>query len=138
MRLLTNTSTTECFKKINNWKNIEFCNLLGGLIKMKAITRIQIGFCVVFMTLILMCVQIGMAQDHLLLTGVVRSVDSNSGIIRINVTSEGCKGIRDFKVQVDAAKDIEASLLGKRMQFYIDSATCVSGRTYNILAGGQP
>ena len=100
--------------------------------------RNAIGFFIVFIILTLLYVQIGMAQDHLLLTGVVRSVDSNSGIIRINVTSEGCKGIRDFKVPSDAAKDIEATLLGKRMQFYIDSATCASGRTYNILVGGQP
>jgi hypothetical protein len=105
---------------------------------MNKVMRSRIGFCVVFLTLMLVFVLPGMAQDHLLLTGVVRSVDSNSGIIRINVTSEGCKGIRDFKAPSDAAKDIEATLLGKRMQFYIDSATCVSGRTYNILAGGQP
>ena len=105
---------------------------------MNADMRKGIGFSIVCITIIFLFVQTGMAQDHLLLTGVVRSVDSNSGIIRINVTAEGCKGIRDFKAPSDAAKDIEATLLGKRMQFYIDSATCVSGRTYNILAGGKP
>ena len=105
---------------------------------MNEVKRSRIWFCVVFLTLMLIFVLPGMAQDHLLLTGVVRSVDSNSGTISINVTSEGCKGIRDFKVHSDAAKDIETTLIGKRMQFYIDSATCVSGRTYNILIGGQP
>ena len=105
---------------------------------MNKVMRSRIWFCVVFLTLILVFVLPGMAQDYLLLTGVVKSVDSNSGTISINVTSEGCKGLRDFKVPSDAAKDIEATLIGKRMQFYIDSATCARGRTYNISVGGQP
>jgi hypothetical protein len=105
---------------------------------MMAIMRRGIFGSVVFLTLMLVFVLSSMAQDRLFLTGVVRSVDSISGIIRVNVTSEGCKGLREFKVPADAAKDIEATLIGKRMQFYIDSATCVSGKTYNMLTGGQP
>ena len=105
---------------------------------MKADMRKGIGFSIVYITLIFLFVQSGLAQDHLLLTGVVRSVDSKSGIIRVNVTSEGCRGLREFKVPADVAKDIEASLVGKQMQFYIDSATCARGITYNILVGGQP
>jgi hypothetical protein len=102
------------------------------------IVGFQIKFCVILLTSILLLAQTGSTQDRLLLTGVVRSVDSNSGTISINVTSEGCKGIRHFKVPSDAAKDIETTLIGKRMQFYIDSATCARGRAYNILVGGQP
>jgi hypothetical protein len=98
----------------------------------------RICFCVVFLTLMLVCVLPGTAQDHLFLTGVVRSVDSNSGIIRVNVTTEGCRGVREFKAPPDVAKDIEASLVGKQMQFYIGSATCENGITYNMLIGGQP
>lgn len=105
---------------------------------MNAVKRSRIWFYVVFLTLMLVFVLSSMAQDRLFLTGVVRSVDSISGIIKVNVTSEGCKGLRDFKTPTDAAKDIEATLIGKRMQFYIDGATCVSGKTYNMLTGGQP
>jgi hypothetical protein len=102
------------------------------------IEGLHIKFCIILLTSILLLAQTGTTQDRLFLTGVVRSVDSISGIIRVNVTSEGCKGLREFKVPADAAKDIEITLIGKRMQFYIDSATCVSGRTYNMLTGGQP
>jgi hypothetical protein len=105
---------------------------------MNAFISDRIWFCVIIMTMMLIGVQAGLAQDRLLLTGVVRSVDSNSGTISVNVTSEGCRGLREFKVPADAAKDIEASLVGKQMQFYIDSATCARGVTYNILVGGQP
>lgn len=105
---------------------------------MNGIIRGGIIFCVGFVTLIVLCAQLGFAQDNLFLSGIVRSFDSNSGIIRINVTSEGCKGLREFRIPGDAAKDFDATLVGQRVQFYIDSATCASGRTYNMLIGGQP
>ena len=100
--------------------------------------RKQIWLFIVFMILILSCVETGFAKDHLFLTGVVRSVDSSSGILRINVTSEGCTGMREFRVPEDGAGDLDASLIGKRMDFYIDSTICERGRVYNILSERLP
>lgn len=94
-----------------------------------------IGFFLVLSILTLICIRIGFARDNLFLTGIVRSYDSNTGIVRINVTSEGCKGLREFRAPEDAKGDIDASLVGQRLQFYIDSATCERGRVYSILGG---
>ena len=114
----------------NSWRR-------AGL-KMKALMRKQIWLFIVFMILILSCVETGFAKDRLFLTGVVRSVDSSSGTLRINVTSEGCKGTRDFRAPEDGTRDLDASLVGKTIQFYIDSAICEQGRVHNILSERLP
>lgn len=73
-----------------------------------------------------------MALDNLLLTGVVRSIDTVTGTIWIDVTSEGCTGLRGFKVHEEARMDLDTSLIGKRLNFLIDSSTCERGRVYYI------
>ena len=76
--------------------------------------------------------------DNLSLTGVVRSIDSNNGIISLDITSEGCRGLRTFRVPDDAKGDLDASLIGKKLQFMIDSSKCERGRIYNIIFEVQP
>lgn len=105
---------------------------------MKALMRKHTGLFIIVMILMLSCVTTGFAKDYLFLTGVVRSVDSGSGILRINVTSEGCTGMREFRVPDNGAGDLDGSLIGKRMDFYIDSAICERGRVYNILSERLP
>jgi len=100
--------------------------------KMNMLRRKKFCFSLAFICLSLSFVQISVAQDHLFLTGIVRSFDSNSGTIRIDVTSEGCKGLREFK-EPDGSKP-EMELVGKRIHFSIDSAVCERGRIHNILA----
>jgi hypothetical protein len=100
--------------------------------KMNIFQRRKLWFFLAFMCLLLSFVQISVAQDHLFLTGIVRSFDSNSGTIRIDVTSEGCKGLREFK-EPDSSK-ADTDLVGKRIHFSIDSAVCERGRIHNILA----
>lgn len=99
---------------------------------MNIFQRRKLWFFLAFMCLLLSFVQISVAQDHLFLTGIVRSFDSNSGTIRIDVTSEGCKGLREFK-EPDSSK-ADTDLVGKRIHFSIDSAVCERGRIHNILA----
>jgi len=101
---------------------------------MNALTRKEFWLFLVFIILSPLFVQTSVAQDHLFLTGIIRSVDSNSGIIRINVTSEGCRGLREFKEPEGEKDNMDASLIGKQIQFYIDSAICERGKVYNILA----
>jgi hypothetical protein len=76
------------------------------------------------------------AEDHtdnLLLTGFIKSFDANRGVIMVNVTSEGCEGLREFRIPEDAKEDLDASLIGKRIQFYINSNTCERGKIYDII-----
>lgn len=100
--------------------------------------KVQIWLIILFVILMLSFIRVGFAKDNLFLTGTVRSVDSGSGIMRVNVTSEGCTGIREFKVPEDGPADIDASLIGKRVQFYIDGAICERGKVHNILSERLP
>lgn len=100
--------------------------------------KVQIWLIILFVILMLSFIRVGFAKDNLFLTGTVRSVDSGSGIMRVNVTSEGCTGIREFKVPENGAADIDATLIGKRVQFYIDGAICERGKVHNILSERLP
>ncbi|NLW36353.1 MAG: hypothetical protein GXY80_12900 [Syntrophorhabdus aromaticivorans] len=104
-------------------------------LNMRALMKKGIGFCVIFVILTLLCVQMAFARDYLFLTGFVKSYDSNTGIVTINVTSEGCKGQREFKMPGDAKEGLDASFIGQQLQFYIDSSACEQGKVYNILGG---
>jgi hypothetical protein len=100
---------------------------------MKEFIRRKIGVVLVFFILIALCVQTSWAVDNLSLTGFVKSIDSNNGIIRVNVTSESCKGLREFRVPDNAKSDLDTSLIDKKLQFYINSATCERGKVYNVI-----
>jgi hypothetical protein len=75
------------------------------------------------------------ALDELFLTGVVRSVDSKSGIVIVDVKSEGCHGVRSFRV--DNVSDLDG-LEGKKISFFINSSTCKGDEVYKMsLPGGK-
>jgi len=93
----------------------------------------KIGIFLVSFALLSLCVQTGLALDELLLTGIVRSIDKNNGTIGIQITSEGCRGLRLFKLPDDVKNDMEDSLKGKKIVFSIDSSRCEQGKTYNIV-----
>ena len=101
---------------------------------MKELIRKKIGVILVSFILITLCVQTSRAVDNLSLTGFVKSFDNNSGIVRVDVTSESCKGLREFRMSDDAKGGLDASLIGNKVQFYINSATCERGRVYNIIS----
>lgn len=71
--------------------------------------------------------------DYLLLTGFIKSYDASKGIIRIDVRSESCTGLRDFSVPEYAKEDLDPSLINQRVQFYIKSAVCERGRIYEMI-----
>jgi hypothetical protein len=105
---------------------------------MKECKRNKMGVVLVFFIIMSLCPQTGHAIDNLSLTGFVRSIDSGNGIISLDITSEGCRGLRAFKVPDGAKGDLDASLIGKRLQFMIDSSRCERGRIYNIIFKEQP
>lgn len=105
---------------------------------MKGCIRVKILLFILFGGLILSSMHVVFAKDHLFLTGVVRFVDPSSGTLRINVTSEGCTGIREFKAPDNGAADLDASLIGKRIQFYIDSTVCERGKVHTIVPETLP
>ncbi len=83
--------------------------------------------------LISLCAQTGLALDNLSLTGIVKSIDKNNGIISMQIISEGCRGLKSFKVPDDMKSDLDDSLKGKKIVFSIDSSKCEQGKIYNIL-----
>jgi len=100
---------------------------------MKAFLRRETCLCVVLVVLLLLGVRTGLTIDNLYVTGVVRSVDPGSGTVRVDVTSEGCKGLREFQLSKDAVRELDNSLIGKRTQFHIDTNMCERGKIYTIL-----
>jgi hypothetical protein len=74
------------------------------------------------------------AGDELYLTGIVKSVDRNTGTVVVDVQSSSCHGTREFTVD-------EPSLLvdsvGKRIDFSIDSSICKKGEVYKMFPGGR-
>lgn len=100
---------------------------------MKAYIKGLIKLSLLLFVVVIACpINIAGALDNLLLTGVVRSIDTVTGTIWIDVTSEGCTGLRGFKVHEEARVDLDTSLIGKRLNFLIDSSTCERGRVYYI------
>ena len=99
---------------------------------MNTLKRKKFCFFLTFIVLPLLFVQISAAQDHLFLTGIVRSFDAKYGTIRVDITSEGCKGLREFKESDGSKADMD--LVGKKIHFSIDSSVCERGKVYNILA----
>ena len=71
------------------------------------------------------------AVDELYLTGIVRTVYANSGMVTVDVKSHSCRGVRRFKF--DNTLDMEG-LEGKKISFSIDSSFCKAGGIYKITA----
>lgn len=105
---------------------------------MKEFVSNKMRIILVFSILIALCPQAVLALDNLSLSGFVRSIDSSNGIISLDITSEGCRGLRAFRMPDDAKGDLDASLIGKKIQFMIDSSKCERGRIYNIIFKEQP
>jgi hypothetical protein len=110
---------------------------------MKELAHNIMGIILFFFMLVSLCPQTSLAAetqagDSLLLTGFVRSIDGSNGIISLDITTEGCRGLRAFKVPDDSKGDLDSSLIGQRLQFLIDSSKCERGRIYSIIFKEQP
>jgi hypothetical protein len=71
------------------------------------------------------------AMDELFLSGVVKHIDLNTGLITVDVKSESCRGVRRFKlIDASSLKDTQP---GKRISFRIDSSVCKSDVVYKMI-----
>lgn len=82
-------------------------------------------------------VQNAYSVDELHLTGLIKSYDKEKGLIRVDVLSEGCRGLREFRVPESVRLDLEPSLIGQRIEFQINSSRCENDRVYNMILGGK-
>lgn len=89
---------------------------------------------IVSILLLVICFFLGKVHsgEALFLTGIVKSLDSGRGILKIDVTSEACRGLREFSLPPSLREEIDETLLGRRIEFYIDSPRCEAGRVYTI------
>jgi len=111
-------------------------NLLFGVASTKkGFKRRGVYLFLPFFILAFLYIQNGMAQENTLLTGFVKSIDQKNGIVWINVTSQpkSCKGLREFRMPEEAKEDLNTSLIGKRLQFLINTGKCERGKAYKIL-----
>ncbi len=69
------------------------------------------------------------ASDELFLVGIVKNIDYITGIVTVDIKTESCKGIRNFKA-LDLA-EIEG-LKDKKISFFIDSSICQNGKIYKM------
>jgi hypothetical protein len=69
------------------------------------------------------------ALDELFLTGVVKSINSHTGIAIVDVKSEVCRGFRSFRA--DDISELEG-LEGERISFFINSLTCKGDKIYTM------
>ncbi|HON86342.1 MAG TPA: hypothetical protein PK864_10020 [Syntrophorhabdaceae bacterium] len=88
---------------------------------------------IIFVFLSLAFFNLSFAQEKLNLTGIIRAIDATSGIVRIQVTSERCEGLWNFKFPDYAKDDLDKSMVGKRIQFSIDSPVCDPKRLHTIV-----
>lgn len=70
------------------------------------------------------------ATDELLVSGILKSIHHTSKTITMDVKSEGCRGIRRFRV--DDPSDLDG-YQGKRLAFYINSSTCKGNTIYKVV-----
>lgn len=71
--------------------------------------------------------------DELYLTGVIKSYHKEKGLIWVDVRSEGCKGLREFRIPDSMRLDLDPSLVGHRINFFINSPKCEPGHVYNLI-----
>lgn len=73
--------------------------------------------------------------DELYLSGIIKSYDKEKGLIWVDVKSESCRGIREFRVPESVRLELDPSLIGQKINFFINSSTCEPGKFYNMLLG---
>jgi len=89
--------------------------------------------CIIFACVFLIYPNLSFAQENLSLTGIIKSVNAVSGIVSIQVTSENCRGLWIFKFPDYAKDDLDKSMVGKKIQFTIDSPVCDPKKLHTIV-----
>lgn len=70
------------------------------------------------------------AVDELYLCGVVQETNPQTAQVTVDVSSDGCRGMRTFKLP--ATKDRASFNKAGRKCFFINSNSCKAGYTYTI------
>jgi hypothetical protein len=80
------------------------------------------------------------AEEELLLTGIVHTIDVGTGTVIVDVKSDSCRGFRTFR-----GDDVSAleGFKGSRISFFINSSTCKGDKVYSmhkvkLLTGRMP
>ncbi len=90
--------------------------------------QISIFFIAIFI-LVFLNVNFVNAMDELFLRGELQSVDVFSKIATVDVKTQGCQDVNEFKVDDITKLD---GLEGKTITFYIDSSTCKDGKVHTM------
>jgi len=69
------------------------------------------------------------AADELFLTGIVKSVDSDTKTVVVDVKSANCHGLTKFSI--DNVAEFE-DYINEKIDFFIYSSTCRRGEIYRI------
>lgn len=99
--------------------------------KIKSVLKLFVFFVVLF--LFISFSGTSFSQEKLNLTGIIKAVDPITGIVRVQVTSENCKGLWNFKFPDYAKDDLDSSMVGKKIQFNIESPACDPKRLHSIV-----
>ncbi len=84
-----------------------------------------------FLMFTVLTVDQAVGKDELFLTGIVKGIDQQTGIITVDVKSESCRGVRHFKlIDASSLKDTQP---GKKISFRIDSSVCKSDIVYKMI-----
>jgi hypothetical protein len=76
------------------------------------------------------CAADDLHRDNLHLTGIVKNINSATGMVYVEVVSSSCVGMRIFRA--DDIGKLE-SFLNQEISFFIDSATCKDNNVHTIL-----
>lgn len=87
--------------------------------------------CAIMFPCILFCTQ-AFAVDELYLCGVVQEVNLQTAQVTVDVASDGCRGIKTFKLPPPTSKDRASFNVAGRKCFFINSNSCKAGYTYTI------
>jgi hypothetical protein len=68
--------------------------------------------------------------DQLRVTGVIKGVNTGTGLVSVDVTSSSCNGMRVFKA--DKIEKLGA-YVGQRVSFFINGDRCNATEVYTIL-----
>ncbi len=79
--------------------------------------------------LVVLSTAVAAVEDELLQTGVVKSLNSMTKTVVIDVRSSSCRGTRTFTVAEPEAFEV---LINKTIDFVINSNVCKPGEVYAI------
>ncbi len=99
--------------------------------RIKSFSKVFVFFAILF--ILISFPRTSFSQEKLNLTGIIRAVDPITGIVKIQVTSENCKGLWNFKFPDYAKEDLDSSMVGKKIQFNIESPACDPKRLHSIV-----